>query len=198
MIKKAEFLRGAAIFVGIAGVIFAVSQFYLAGRDSSKNENRLRAAPSWALLDSAGKKHQLEDFLNQPVVLHFWASWCPPCLGEIPHWLELSQSYKDQPIAFVAISIDSHWKDALQVLPEKNVPSNVLSLLDETGKSAENYGSFQFPETYLLNSKHEILMKWVGPQNWKNPVVDRWIRSALSPGLPEQTPRPETSLPPSQ
>lgn len=191
MIKKAAFLWGAVIFVGLAGLIFAIFQ-------SSIPESRLRAAPSWTLLDTTGNKHQLEDFQNKPVVLHFWASWCPPCLGEIPHWLELSQSYKDQPVAFVAISIDSNWKDALKVLPEKNLPSNVLSLLDETGKSAENYGSFQFPETYLLNSKHEILMKWVGPQNWKSPAVDRWIRTALSQELPEHIPQPETSLPPSQ
>lgn len=76
MIKKAAFLWGAVIFVGLAGLIFAIFQ-------SSIPESRLRAAPSWTLLDTTGNKHQLEDFQNKPVVLHFWASWCPPCLGEI-------------------------------------------------------------------------------------------------------------------
>jgi len=171
------------IFASIGGAYFYRSHQAAQYSDVHSADVSLRSAPQWALKDSADRSHQLQDFQGKSVVIHFWASWCPPCLDEIPHWIEFAQRYqnefKNEPIAFVAISLDSNWKDALKVLADAQVPANMVSVLDESGKIPELYGTFQFPETYLLNPKHEIVTKWVGPQNWKSPSIDSQIYAAI-------------------
>ncbi|MGZ3709054.1 MAG: TlpA disulfide reductase family protein, partial [Bdellovibrionota bacterium] len=77
-----------------------------------------------------GKTHALGDWSGDAVVLHFWASWCPPCLGEIPQWVALARDYSGKPIRFVAVSLDQNWKDALKVLPATEVSGQLESLID--------------------------------------------------------------------
>lgn len=164
------------IFAGLGGAYFYRSQ-------SNLSQGVLRSAPQWTLKDSAGRSHQLQDLRGKAVVIHFWASWCPPCLDEIPNWIEFARRFKNdlknESVAFVAISLDSNWKDALKVLADAQVPTNMISVLDESSKIPEDYGTFQFPETYLLNTQHEIVTKWVGPQNWKSPSIDAQIDAAI-------------------
>ena len=135
------------------------------------NEPVARSAPDFLLKDPAGRDHSLKELTGKPVVLHFWAAWCPPCLEEIPNWVALAQHYQGKPLGFIAVSLDAKWADALKVLPVDKTPANVTSLIDLSGKLSEDYGTYQFPETYLLNAKHEIVHKWVGGQNWSNPEI---------------------------
>src|SRR4051812_3451868 len=72
-----------------------------------------KAAPSFELPDAQGKKYRLEDFKGNVVILHFWASWCPPCLDEIPQWVELGTTFHGEALKLVAISLDQKWEDAL-------------------------------------------------------------------------------------
>jgi len=140
----------------------------------------LRPAPRFSLADAQGVRHALEDLKGNVVVLHFWASWCHPCLGEIPEWVNFSATFQDRPVKFVAISLDQNWEDALKILPKQATPSHqLLSLLDTSGKIAEEYGTYQFPETYLLNQDLKVLTKWVGPQDWSQPQFKMLIDEQL-------------------
>ena len=53
-----------------------------------------------------GKAIKLSDLHGKIVVLNFWASWCPPCLGEIPNWLEMVEEFKGKPIQLLAVSLE--------------------------------------------------------------------------------------------
>lgn len=151
----------------------ASAYFYLSSaQDAGPVAPYRRQAPDFELTDSQGKTRRLEEWKGNAVVLHFWASWCPPCLDEIPHWLAGAKKQKDRRVKFVAISLDGSWADAEKVFPQANLPENVISLIDVTGKIPEKYGSYQFPETYLLNPDHKVVMKWVGPQDWGAPIID--------------------------
>jgi hypothetical protein len=55
------------------------------------------------------------------------------------------------------------------VLPSNHLPSGVVSVIDPKTQVSEQYGSYAFPETYLISPKGEIITKWVGPQDWKSP-----------------------------
>ena len=81
----------------------------------SSESQSLRTAPSFELPDNSRTVHKLEDLKGQPVVLHFWASWCPPCLEEISKWVEVASTYQGRPIHWVAVSLDKNWTDALKV-----------------------------------------------------------------------------------
>jgi cytochrome c biogenesis protein CcmG/thiol:disulfide interchange protein DsbE len=134
-----------------------------------------RPAPPVELKGSDGKPHRLEDLRGNAVIVHFWASWCPPCLAEIPEWLALAERWKGKPVRFMAISLDKGWEDALKILPDTRLPENVVSVLDTTGKLPDLFGTYQYPETYLLNRELKIVSKWVGPQDWTQTEINAAI-----------------------
>lgn len=138
----------------------------------------LQEAPPFELFNAEGKKYSLQDLRGTVTVLHFWASWCPPCLEEIPQWVQLGSVFKDRGVKLVAISLDRNWEDLHKILPQRSYPE-VISLLDPLTRVSDAFGSYQFPETYLLNKDLQILSKWVGPQNWANPILQQAIERAL-------------------
>jgi peroxiredoxin len=148
-------------------------------QDASSSSTSLRSAPKFELPDHAGVLHRLGEFQGSVVVLHFWASWCAPCLDEIPQWVELATAFKDRPLKLVGISLDQKWEDALKILPQRD-SKNLVSLLDTSGKIPDEYGTYQFPETYLLNRDSKIIMKWVGPQDWSSQTIHEVISKALT------------------
>lgn len=159
----------------------AVAYFLTVGNQKEKvSQSGLRVAPEFVLKDAQGKSHRLSDLRGKIVLLHFWASWCPPCLGEIPVWLELAQEFEGKPLSLVAISLDESWEAAHKVLPAEKVPEGVTALLDTKLEVSDRYGSYAFPETYLINERGEIVTKWVGPQDWKSPEFLKLMNSLLN------------------
>jgi peroxiredoxin len=169
--------------LGVVAAIAAVSTYYVInGWNQKENENghfhtEFRQAPSFELKDAKGQTHHLDDFKGQVVLLHFWASWCPPCLGEIPQILALAHEYEGRPLKVVTVSLDEKWPDAQKVLAD---PGPMVSLIDPKTTVSEQYGSFQFPETYLINGKQQIITKWIGPQDWKNENLHKLLEALLS------------------
>lgn len=141
----------------------------------------VRSAPDFALKDAAGKTHRLSDYKGQPVILHFWAEWCPPCLEEIPQWIAAAKKAEGKRVRWIAVSLDDAWEAAHKILPAKDLPSNVISLLDPVKEVPDQYGSYQFPETYLLTEDHKIVTKWIGPQDWSHPKIDEIIEVISRP-----------------
>lgn len=175
---------GVAAAVAVAGLSYYITNGNHVG--SASAPGTFPPAPAFELADAAGKSHPLDEFKGNVVLLHFWASWCPPCVGEIPDFLELGSHFKSRPFKMVALSEDEKWEDAQKLLPAQGLPPMLTSLLDLKGKVADRYGSYQYPETYLLNSRLQIVTKWVGPQDWKDPrlvqLLEQLIKRAEAPG----------------
>jgi peroxiredoxin len=146
------------------------------------DRGKFKAAPMFALPDAAGKSHPLSELKGNVVVLHFWASWCPPCLEEIGAWLKFAEGFQGRSVKFVAVSLDDRWEDAQKVLPAKDLPSNVVSLIDLSKAIPEKYGTYQFPETYLIGPDLTIITKWVGPQGWEQPALKSVIERVAASG----------------
>jgi thiol-disulfide isomerase/thioredoxin len=136
-------------------------------------------APLFELPGPDGKLFKLESLKGNAVIVHFWASWCPPCLGEIPHWLEFASQWKGKPVKFVAVSLDQGWPEALKILPVSQLPENVTSVLDHDQKLPDLFGTYQYPETYLLDRNLQVVSKWVGAQQWGSPAIDQAIQAVL-------------------
>jgi len=156
--------------------------------DQSRDQGRdktgsLRKAPGFELPDGAGQKHRFEDSRGNVVFLHFWASWCPPCLEEIGPWVELAKSYTldpgHPPVRFVAVSLDKNWNDAHRFLAPDRVPAGMLSLLDPEATVPDLFGTYQFPETYLIDRQQRIVAKWVGPQDWSRPEIKQIVQRVI-------------------
>jgi peroxiredoxin len=82
-------------------------------------------------------------------------------------------------VIVVAISLDKTWAQAERVFPKIQPSANFVSLLDPTGKSAENWGSYNFPETYLVDKDQKIVTKWIGPQEWESQAFRDFLKPYL-------------------
>ena len=145
---------------------------------SKKTSNKV--APSFRLQDDSEDWVSSEDLKGKVLLVHFWATWCAPCLPELPKMVEFAKKFDGTDLRLVIISIDENWEDAKQVFTDKLKGPSVVSLLDADAKISEKFGSFQFPETYLIDRDYSILAKWVGPQDWKNEFFEKKIREKLT------------------
>ncbi len=117
------------------------------------------------------------------VLVHFWAKWCEPCAGEIPHLVNFAKSAQfDKPLKILAVSLDPKLEDSMSILPNqgKDLPGNFILVSDPEHHVAEHMGSYQYPETYFVGPTGEVLDKWIGPQKWDKPeVIDYFKHKVL-------------------
>lgn len=121
----------------------------------------LKKAPDWTLLDMAGTEVSLSDFKGKVIILDFWATWCPPCRAEVPHFIELYNEYKDRGLEVVGISLDADVQKAVsEFVKEQDINYTVLAA---DGKVASLYGGIRsIPTTFVIDRQQRIVQKYVG------------------------------------
>jgi len=119
-------------------------------------------------LQIPGASH-LADLRGKVVVLNFWASWCPPCLEETQSLNRLQEAIAGRGGVVLGVSVDED-----QAAYEKFLADNHVvfpTYRDASKKSASDYGTSMFPETYLIDREGRVARKIVGPQDWQSPEV---------------------------
>lgn len=172
-------------FRGFFAVILAACAigWFVTHRTDETHSSRteLRQAPKFALKDHGGVEHHLEEARGKLVIVHFWAAWCPPCLQEIPELVEFAEKLQgESKLQIFAISLDEKWPDAEKILDSAKLPKTMISLLDGGAKTSELYGTYQYPETYLINGEGRIVAKWVGAQPWGNPKTIELMKAEIA------------------
>lgn len=110
---------------------------------------------------------------RSPVLINFWATWCPPCLEELPSVELLNKQLKNKlnagssdMIRLITISVDDRMDDIAKLEATLDFKPSFLVLFDKEGELARSMGTTKFPETYLVSAQGKILYKWLGPQDW--------------------------------
>lgn len=143
-----------------------------AGCDRGDRPEQLgRPAPTFALNDGQHAV-DLRDFHGQVVLLNFWASWCPPCIAEMPGLEALQQQLPQVKIIGVAFDEDAATYQAY--LARRPVP--FLTVLDEKGTAHASFGTFRPPETYVIDKNGIIRRKFIGAQNWTSDEIVGTLR----------------------
>jgi peroxiredoxin len=120
-----------------------------------------------------GRSTRLAELRGQVIVLNFWATWCAPCVVEMPSLERLHRSVKDKGVVVVAISVD---EDAQAY--ESFVRENGLTFAtsrDPEQKISALYGTYKFPETFIIDRQGRIARKVIGPLEWDTPEVEQFI-----------------------
>jgi len=150
-------------------IIILLATFALSGCWSGTRPSRIgAAAPDFTVHDSE-RTVTLSQLKGQVVVLNFWATWCPPCIEEMPSLVQMQQRMKAKGVTVLAVSVDADEKQYRRFLREHNV--NLLSVRDADQKSNELYGTFKFPETYVIDRNGVVRRKFIGAVDWTEPEV---------------------------
>jgi cytochrome c biogenesis protein CcmG, thiol:disulfide interchange protein DsbE len=148
----------------VAGMIFS---FFLPNYRHGEASLAGRKARDFKL-QIPGASH-LADLHGKVVVLNFWASWCPPCVEETPSLNRLQREIAAQGGVVLGVSVDEDPAAYDKFLQDNHVVFPTYR--DPTKKTAADYGTSMFPETYLIDREGRLARKIVGPQNWQSPEV---------------------------
>jgi cytochrome c biogenesis protein CcmG/thiol:disulfide interchange protein DsbE len=154
------------------GLLLALLGF-LAACYSGNHPGRIgSAAPDFTVQDS---DHQitLSQFRGQVVVLNFWATWCPPCVEETPSLVRMTARMKDKGVVVLAVSIDEDNAAYHRFLKDYSV--NMITVRDEARKASNLYGTFGWPETYIVDRSGVIRRKFIGPVDWNSPEITDYL-----------------------
>lgn len=143
------------------------------GCDRGSHPERLgKVAPVFTLSDGV-QTLDLSKLRGRVVVLNLWATWCPPCVQELPSLLELQQ--KMPQLAVVGVSTDQDDGVYRRFLAQHHV--TLTTVRDEDQRINALYGTVQLPETYIIDRTGVLRRKFIGPQVWTSPEVMHYLAS---------------------
>jgi thiol-disulfide isomerase/thioredoxin len=143
-------------------------------RDTSAKEGG--QAPAFAITTDQGKSITPESFGGRLLVLNFWATWCGPCVQEIPSLNVFQQKYADKGVVVVAISVDKN-PDKYKAFLQK-IPVTFATARDANADISAQYGTFQYPETYLIKNGR-VIHKYANAENWTNGDITHYVDGLL-------------------
>ncbi|GAA3763007.1 TlpA family protein disulfide reductase [Terriglobus aquaticus] len=127
-------------------------------------------APDFVVRDGA-RTVRLQDYRGKTVVLNFWATWCAPCLDELPSLQQMQQQVPQ--VQVLAVSIDDDPVAYADFL--KQYKLKLFSVRDGSEGANLRFGSIRVPETFVIDRNGVIRRKFVGPQDWTSPEIESFL-----------------------
>ena len=172
-------LRTAAMVAIVAAVAFGY--VHLAEKKGFALETGAEA-PGFRLASLAGGEMDLASYRGKVVVLNFWATWCPPCVAEMPSLERLHRALGPEGLAVLTVSTDEDEEILSEFVTRYGLTLPVL--LDPGGRTAAAaYRTAGYPETFVLDRKGVLLRHYMGPAEWDTPEALAHFRELLEPDL---------------
>ncbi|OJJ17963.1 hypothetical protein BKI52_29340 [marine bacterium AO1-C] len=122
----------------------------------AKQLDKGKAAPTFTLKNLAGKQVSLSDFKGKVIYLDFWASWCKPCMKEVPHAKKLKEKLQGQPVAFLYISVDENDKMWKRAIERKQIKGEHLVAPGMQHAVAQAYNARSIPRYVIIDKAGNI------------------------------------------
>jgi peroxiredoxin len=135
-------------------------------------------APDFTFPGLDGKMISLSDTKGKVVLVNIWATWCPPCVDEMPSLQTLYQAFKDENFEILAVSIDSAGLEAVAPFMQKH-KLTFPALIASQATMQSIYKITGVPDTFIIDKEGILIKKIIGPLNWSSPEVFRLIRELL-------------------
>jgi cytochrome c biogenesis protein CcmG/thiol:disulfide interchange protein DsbE len=131
-----------------------------------------RVAPDFTVSDGTSTVH-LASYRGKVVLLNFWATWCAPCIEEMPSLLDLHHQRPD--IAIVAVSVDEDGDQYKRFIAQRHV--DLITVWDPKKTAANLYHTDGWPETYIIDRNGVVRRKVVGDPDWSNPEIRAFLNT---------------------
>jgi cytochrome c biogenesis protein CcmG, thiol:disulfide interchange protein DsbE len=134
-------------------------------------------APTFSVTTDSGRTITPKNFGGKLLVLNFWASWCAPCIQEVPSLDLFQRQFGPQGVVVLGVSVDKNpelyqrFRDQFDVSFETS--------RDPEWDLAAKYGTFQLPETYIIDQNGKVVQKVIAAQNWMDAKFIESVRKLL-------------------
>ncbi|MBI4687899.1 MAG: TlpA family protein disulfide reductase [Nitrospirae bacterium] len=136
-----------------------------------------KKATEFTAKDISDKDVMLSSFKGKPVIVNFWATWCPYCRQERSSLNSLYRNYKDKGLIVISISTGESKRTVENYL--KNIPADFLVLLDKEREIAQAYGVFGLPTSFVINRDGVVRYKSTGARDWLSADSKKQIEEIL-------------------
>jgi cytochrome c biogenesis protein CcmG/thiol:disulfide interchange protein DsbE len=168
-------LRAALVVLVVLGAAFAYRQL---AENKGYALRKGGPAPTFRLPSLEGGEVELGSYRGKVVLLNFWATWCPPCVAEMPSLERLHRTLGPEGLAVVTVSTDEDEAALRQFVAANKLSLPVLR--DPGGRVASGqYRTTGYPETFVLDRNGVLLEHVVGPAEWDEPQALSHFRSLL-------------------
>jgi len=138
---------------------------------------------NFSLADLKGKTHTLADYRGKVVLVNFWASWCTPCVLEMPELTQLKQHMAGQPFEIIAINVGERENRVKHFA--KRINFNLPVLLDISSKVFKEWNIEIMPSSFLIDANGFVRYRVLGNPGWDNeqtlPLIEQLIKEAEKP-----------------
>jgi peroxiredoxin len=134
-------------------------------------------APDFTFKDDNGRQYTVQKFGGRMLLLNFWASWCGPCVEEIPALNVMAKTLAPKGLVVLGVSVDKDEKAYREFL--QKLPLAYPSGRDPEQVINQRYGTLQFPESYLIDSNGKVVEKFVSVQAWASPQMISHVGSLM-------------------
>jgi len=136
------------------------------------------AAPPLRLTDFDGRPFKLEDHAGRVVLVNFWASWCRPCVTEIPSLHRLDAAMADNDFKIVTVNVGEDRERVAEFLQQ--VPVELPVLMDYDASTSKDWMIYVYPSSYLVDHQGKIRYAYLGALEWDSIENLKIVRSLLS------------------
>jgi thiol-disulfide isomerase/thioredoxin len=140
-----------------------------------------RAALTYPFFDTQDAEHTIADYKGLGVVLNFWATWCAPCIKEMPDLIHLKKLLKKDNVTVLALSVDRGGAKKIILFFKKHDLEDLDVLIDKKSKMARKSGVRGLPVTILIDAEGFERGRITGIAPWDQPEVVNFVRRCIGP-----------------
>ena len=135
------------------------------------------SAPDFSITADNGRTVTTSNFGGKLLVLNFWATWCPPCIEELPSLNAFQRQFANSGVVVLGISVDKDEKLYRDFLAKARV--SFLTARDPDNKINAEYGTLKFPETYIIDARGKVVRKIISNTDWMSERMIKDVESLL-------------------
>ena len=176
--KTTNYRAVVLVFLAVAGLLIL---FSLKQNNLYLNYSPLKtglSAPNFTFPGRDGKMVSLSDYRGNVVLVNIWATWCPPCVDEMPSMERLYKELKGEDFEILAVSIDSLGPKAVAPFMKKYNLS-FPALMDPDATIQTLYQTIGIPESFIVDQEGILIKKIIGPRDWATPEVIGFFRDLI-------------------
>src|SRR6478752_701407 len=168
--------RVAPIVLTVVGIAFITVRFVSGARDTlaRTRDGACIALQPDPLPDASGHMVSLSQQRGHPVLLNFWATWCPPCVDEVPSLEDLAHRLDGTDMRMLAVSVDDDW-DKVRRFFANGTKMGVL--LDLSHDIPKKFGTEKYPETFMIDAAGRVRYYFINKRDWSRPEAVACLES---------------------